>query len=237
MAAAANAPIAKGSAAAAKVELGKMRRALTEWLKYRAINDQIAAGQAAQVPSPLLKKPGATPPVPAVMALRLSRDRVDDELELATQLYALLSEVFDAQSLPDPDVTKNPNAAVQLAQIAINGALPGEQVAPAAQGSVWLWPIVVVIGAIAFVAITAIRSAADVAKEREQLECVKAGKCTDSGFWLKIGALAVVGWIVWDKMGVGDRVTGMLKGKRANPARRRPQRSRARARARRRRMR
>lgn len=219
--AAASAPVTSAQAAAAKAELAKMRKSLTAWLKYRGINDQIASGQGAAVPSPLFRKPGTAAPLPAVMTIRLRRDRADDELELATQLHALLSEVFDASSLPDPDVTKNPQAAVQLAQIAISGVLPGATPTPGAQGFVWLWPLVIVVGAIAFVTITAIRSAADSAEEKERLACIEAGKCTDTGFWLKVGALAVAGWVVWDKMGVGHRVTGMLSGKRRNPPRRR----------------
>ncbi len=219
--AAASAPVTSALAVAAKAELAKMKKSLVGWLKYRGINDQIAGGQAGAVPTPLLRRPGAAVPSAAVMAIRLRRDRADDEIELATQLHALLSEVFDAASLPDPDVTKNPQAAVQLAQIAISGALPGTATAPGAQGFIWMWPLVIVIGAIAFVTITAIRSAADSAEEKERLACIEAGKCTDTGFWIKVGALAVAGWVVWDKMGVGHRVTGMLSGKRTNPSRRR----------------
>src|SRR5262249_15060318 len=134
------------------------------------------------------------------------------EAELAQQLYQLLSEVFDPQSLPNPDLTQNPTAAVDLAQIAIAGALPSEAASPAAQGAAWWgWPTGIVVGAIAIVAMTAIQSSADDAKNQEQIACIEAGKCTDSGFWLKVGAIAVAGWIVWDKMGLGERVTGAFK--------------------------
>jgi len=209
--AAANAPITTAQAVSGKTELAKMRSSLKSWLKYRRINDAIASGNAAAIKSPILKTPGASAPPAAVMALRLRTQRIDGETELAEQLYTLLAEVFDPQSLPSPDVTKNPNAAVELAAIAIAGKLPGETPTVGAQGFVWMWPLVIVVGAIAFVITSAIRSSADVAKEKEKLECIKAGKCTDSGFWLKIGAIAVVGWIVWDKMGVGHRVTLALK--------------------------
>lgn len=209
--AAANAPITRSAAVQAKIELAKMRRSLSAWLKYRGINDRIAQGRGAAVPSPLLRKPGAVPPPAAVMALRLRRERIVDEEDLATQLHMLLSEVFDAQSLPDSDVAKNPEAAVQLAQIAISGSLPGGASAPSAQGFIWMWPLVIVVGAIAFVAITAITSAADVAKEKEQIACIQAGKCTDTGFWLKLGAIAIATWIVWEKLGVGARVTQMVR--------------------------
>lgn len=209
--AAANAPITKTQAVMAKAELKRMRRSLARWLKYRTINDQVAAGAASQVKTPLFKTPGAVPPPAAVMALRVRRQRLDGEQELALQLHTLLSEVFDGQALPNPDVTQNAAAAVQLAQIAIGGKLPGEVAAPQAQGMSWVWPVVIVVGAIAFVITTAIRSSADRQAEAERYECIKAGKCTDTGFWLKLGGIAVVGWIVWDKMGAGARITGLFR--------------------------
>lgn len=214
VAAAATAPITKDQAVKAKRELQRMRASLTSWLKYRAVNDQIAAGAADAVKTPMFKTPGASPPPAAVMALRMRRSRAADETELALQLHALLSEVFDAGALPSPDVAKNPNAAVLLAQIAIAGRLPGETTSPGAAGFIWLWPLVIVVGAIAFVITSIIRSRADEAKEREHLECVKAGKCTDSGFWLKVGSLAVIGWLLWDKAGVGVRVRKAIGGSR-----------------------
>jgi hypothetical protein len=110
-------------------------------------------------------------------------------------------------------VKANPNAAVELAQIAIAGKLPGEAPTPDAAGVIWMWPLVIVVGAIAFVITSSIRSKADVAKEREKYECIRAGHCTDSGFWLKLGAIAIVGFIVWDRLGVGAKVKGMIKGK------------------------
>jgi hypothetical protein len=212
LAIAANAPITSSQARAGKAELLKMRRSLVAWLRFRAMNDKIATGDAAMLATPLLRKPGAVPPPAAVMALRLRRDRYAYESELAAQLYQLLSEVHDSSKLPAPDIEKNPAAAVQLAQIAISGVLPGETVAPQAQGFVWMWPAVVVIGVIAFVIMTAIKSSADAAAERERLECIKAGKCTDSGFWLKVGAIAVTAWVAYDKFGIGK---GLVKKSRA----------------------
>lgn len=209
----ANGPITPSQAQQAKGELAKMRRSLMRWLKFRATNDQIAAGQGAAIKSPLLKRPGAVTPSAAVMSLRLARQRQATEAELATQLYDLLAEVFDPTSLPNPDVTANPNAAVQLARIAIAGKLPAEAAAPGAQAG-WVWPVVIVVGAIAIVAMTAIKSSADTAQNQEEIACIEAGKCTDSGFWLKFGAVAVVGWIAWDKMGLGEAITGAFKKKR-----------------------
>jgi hypothetical protein len=207
---AANAPITSAQAQASKRELARMRASLASWLKYRGMNDTIAAGQGASIQTPIFKKPGASLPTPEVMALRLRRQRADDESELALHLHQLLSEVFDSSSLPDPNVQQNPNAAVDLARIAIAGKLPTEAASAASVGSVWMWPLVVVIGVVAFVVMTAIRSSADVAKHKEELACIEAGKCTDTGFWIKLGAATFVGWIVWDKLGVGVRVKRAL---------------------------
>jgi hypothetical protein len=210
--AAANAPVTSAQAQRGKIELGKMRRSLAAWLKFRTLNDKVAAGQP--VPAPLLKRPGAVRPTAQAMSACLSAQRGQDEQALATQLHQLLGEVFDPQSLPNPDITKNPRAAVQLAQIAVAGKLPGEASSPAAQGAaIWMWPLVIVIGVIGFVIMTSIRSSADVAKERERFECIKAGACTDSGFFLKLGAVAVIAWLAWDKLGIGERVKGALAKK------------------------
>jgi hypothetical protein len=205
-------PITRSELSRARSELARMKRSLTKWLKYRAINDAVAAGQPLK--APLLRTPGARTPTAVAHTLVMTRARLADEQPLALELHTLLSEIFDPAQLPAPDLAKNPNAAVELAQIAIAGKLPGESTAQQPVGMSWLWPLGIVVGAVAFVITTAIRSKADVAKERERLECVKAGACTDTGFWLKIGAIAVVGWIVWDRMGLRERVTGALKGKR-----------------------
>ena len=206
VAAATTAPVTKAQAAAAQRELARMKRSLTRWLKFRTLNDALAAGQP--VKAPLLKTPGARPPAPAVQQRTLARLRAD-ESTLAVQLHQLLSEVFDAGQLPDPDA---PGAAAALARIAIAGKLPGESAAPSAAGSAWLWPAVIVAGGIVLVLTTLIRSNADVAMERERLECVKSGACTDTGFWLKVGAVGFLGWLAWDKAGLGHRLTGILKG-------------------------
>jgi len=210
-AAAAAAPIMKDSAAKAKRELARMKRSLAAWLKYRAINDKIASGATSGIPSPLLKYPLASPPPAPVMVLNLSRVRAGEDA-LAQQLYALLSEVMDPSTLPSPT---SPNAAAALAQIAIAGQVPGTAPTPTPTGATpWLWPAVVVVGGIVLVLTTLIRSNADQQMEQERLQCVQSGACTDSGFWLKVGAVAVVGWIVWEKFGVGRRVSHAVKGGR-----------------------
>lgn len=208
--AAANAPITRGQAVAAQAELRRMRRALTRWLHFRGINDAVAAGQAASIPTPLFKRPGAKPVSPAAHALAIRDQRRTGEAELAQKLYQLLSEVFDGQALPSPDLARDPNAAVALAQIAISGKLPGDAATPSAQGlATWVWPVVIIVGAIAFVITTQIRSSAEREAERERYECIQAGKCTDTGFWLKAGAVVFIGWFLWEKAGIGKRVTAI----------------------------
>jgi hypothetical protein len=66
--------------------------------------------------------------------------------------------------------------------------------------SPWLWPVLIV-GAV-FLAVTqAISSAADVAKDHEEKACIQAGACTDYGFWLKAGGIAMLAWLAWNKLG------------------------------------
>lgn len=207
-----DAPPTGAEVAAAEAKLQAMKRSLEQWLKYRTRMDSVAAGKQPKV---LLKRPGKirkTPP--GLLKAELRAERFPTEQRLAEQLHALLSEIFDSSQLPGADVSKDPNAAVKLARIAISGKLPGEAVAPEEAGFVWLWPAVIVVGLVLFTITTAIKSQADVAKEKERLLCVREGACTDSGFWLKIGSVAVIGWIVWDKMGLRERVSGALKPKR-----------------------
>lgn len=211
---AATSPLTAQQARAAKAELKKMRRALEGWLRYRAINDRAAAGQARTA---LLKRPGAKAPPPPVIALRLRRERAAYEQGLANDLHALLAEVFGGEALPSPDVKKDPQAAVKLAMIAVSGKLPGESASPAAAGIfpaagfIWLWPLALVLGAVAFVLSSKIRNDAETAQERERLQCIRDGHCTDSGFWLKVGAVGFLGWLAWDRMGLGQRVTGAFR--------------------------
>lgn len=208
-------PVTPAQAQRARVELQQMRRGLERWLRYRRINDRVASGQP--VPDALLRRPGAVAPPAPVLRTKLQRERLADEQPLAEHLYQLLGEVFDARQLPAPDLRRDPEAAVKLAQIAISGRLPGEATQPQDVGFVWLWPAVIVVGAIALVLTTLIRSRAQSAEEREHYECIKSGKCTDSGFWLKIGGVVAVGWFVWDKLGARERLTGALKPKKALP--------------------
>jgi hypothetical protein len=188
-------PVTAAEKSRAEVELAKMRRSLRGWLKYRNLNNAVVAGRAkAKVPPGLAKK-----------MIESGRDW-GLEQRLGKQLYVLLSEVFDAQQLPDP---RDPDAAVKLAEIAIAGRLPMESTTPGpeAQGLIWLWPAVVVVGLVLFTVVFKIRSDASLAEEKEKIECVKMGACTDYGFWLKLGGVALIGWLAWDKFGLRELAT------------------------------
>ncbi len=95
---------------AAAAELGRMRQSLTSWLRFRTLNDQVLSG-AARVRKPL---PYAQRVIAGTRDMAVEQD-------LATQLHALLGVLMKGQPLPDPDVTTNRNAAVALAQLALQG--------------------------------------------------------------------------------------------------------------------
>lgn len=188
--------------AQAEKQLKMMKRSLQAWLKVRNKLDAAASGQVkANVPA-------------SVVADMLPRVRDwQQEAKLAAYLHNLLSQVFDAQKLPKPDISKDPNAAVKLAEIAISGTLPSEAPSQSPQGIVWLWPAVVLAGLVMVTMITKIRTEADVAKHKEEIECRKLGLCSDTEYYLKLGGLAVAGWFLWTKAGLGQRVKKMLSGR------------------------
>jgi hypothetical protein len=183
----------------AEAELRRMKRSLKGWLKYRSRINAVATGRAK----------GKVPAHVARIMVERNRDWAREQT-LALELYALLSEVMDSQGLPDPNLSKDPDAAAKLARIAIAGKVEGEGPAEA-QGIIWLWPAVIVVGMVLFAIVTKIRSDADVLKERERMECIKVGACTDYGFWLKVGSLTLLGWFAWEKLGVGAKVKKLLK--------------------------
>jgi len=195
----ASAVVSAGDVKQAKLELDHMKRSLQSWLKYRTLNDAVAAGTAPT------KKPRRY----AATVVTQSRDWAGEQ-RLANQLAVLLAESFPDAKIPDANVTSNPQAAVQLAQIAINGPGPTAS-SPEAQGFVWLWPVLIV-GGLLLAVTTAIKTAADVAKDKEEKACIEAGACTDYGFWLKAGGIAALAWVAW-QMGVGEKIKGALKGK------------------------
>lgn len=182
----------------AALELGRMRRSLQGWLKVRALNDRVLAGTITQIRTPL-------PYAQRVIAAR--RDMAAEQ-DLATKLAALLGEILPDAQLPNADLTQNPNGAVALAQIAITGQVPVQATSPQSTGALahpWLWPALIV-GAVLLTVTTAIKTAADVAKDQEEKACIEAGACTDYGFWLKAGGVLALVWFAWRELGVGDEV-------------------------------
>lgn len=190
--------ITKSDVAKAKAELGKMRGSLAAWLRYRKMNDEVAMG----------KRPSKLPANAALAWMSQERDWAAEQ-KLAIQLHTLLSELSPDAALPSPDVQANPQAAVQLATIAING--PTALARPEAQGFLFMWPVIIV-GGLLLAVTTAIKSQADVAKEKEHYACIRAGACTDYGFWLKVGGVAAAGWFVWTQTGVGAKVKALGRG-------------------------
>lgn len=179
-------------------ELTRMRGSLTSWLRYRTLNDRVLAGTA----------PTKRPLAYAQRVVAVSRDP-QVEQDLAAKLHALLAAVMPGQTLPNADLRSNPNGAAQLAQLAILGSGGYVASGPTATGSTgllgpWMWPALIVAGVLLTVT-TAIRSAADVAKDREEKACIMAGACTDYGFWLKAGGILAIAWVAWKEFGKGGR--------------------------------
>lgn len=169
----------------AATELGRMRKTLRGWLERRTFNDQRG-----------IKAP----------------NRAKIEQDLASKLHALLSELMPDAMLPNADLRSNPSGAAQLAQIAITGQVPVMQANPASLGTTpgWMWPALIV-GGLLLAITTAIHTAADVAKDAEEKACIKAGACTDYGFWLKAGGVVALAWFAWRELGVGDTVKSLVK--------------------------
>ena len=184
------APVTPAEKSKAEKRIKGMRRSLKGWLKARTRNDEIAMGKRkAKVPAHIFAK-----------TLPLARDWKAEQ-QLAIQLDGLLAEFMDSARLPNPDISKDPNAAVKLAQIAVSGKLPVEANAPQAQSgfpAIFIWPIVLVVGMVMFTIMSKIGSDADVAKHKEEQISLRAGVITDSGFWMKFAAISVVGLIVWN---------------------------------------
>lgn len=197
----------------AAAELNAMKRALKAWLKFRGINDQLLSGTIGTLK---LRKPLTY----AQHVVSQFRDLAVEQ-DLANKLFALLSELMPDVTLPSPDLTKNPDGALQLAQVAITGQLPPvyqalpTNVLAGSMGGVtathpWLWPVLIV-GGLLLAITTAIKTAADVAKDQEEKACIEAGACTDYGFWLKAGGIVMLSWFAWRELGLGDLVKGALK--------------------------
>ncbi len=197
--------ITKNDVSRAAAELEAMRKSLRAWLRFRQINDGILAGTVRT----------KIPPGQAKKMIISARASSPIEQDLAHKLHALLAEVMPDALLPNADLRSNPNGAVQLAEIALTGQVPVMQSGPAAMGAVqpWLWPVLIV-GGLLLAVTTAIRTAADVAKDAEEKECIRAGACTDYGFWLKAAAVLGIGWFAWKELGVGETVRSFVRKRR-----------------------
>jgi hypothetical protein len=198
--------ITRGDVSRASAELAAMRRSLVSWLAFRKKNDGILAGTVQTKLAPQQARA-------MIKATRQS----GIEQDLADKLHALLAEVMPDAALPNADLRSNPDGAVQLAEIAITGQVPVMADSPAAMEGLqppWLWPVLIV-GGLLLAITTAIRTAADVAKDAEEKDCIKAGACTDYGFWLKAAAVLGIGWFAWKELGVGESVRGFIKKRRS----------------------
>jgi hypothetical protein len=189
----------------ARAQLASMRTSLQAWLKYRTLNDQIAGGA---VPSRM--------PVELAQQVMVKQRDWDLEQRLADQLTVLLHEIDPNAQLPNPTVKVNPGAAVALAQMAIAaiGGAPISSVSSPTATSGWIMPAIIA-GGLLLAFTTAVKTVADVAKEKERLKCVEAGACTDYGFWLKAGGIAMLAWLAWTQMGLGETVKSYMPRKRA----------------------
>lgn len=191
----------------AEAALRQMQRSLRGWLTYRRRMDNYVAGRVT--PPMLFRR--AKPLPPSAVAATLRRDRYRGEQDLADTLHALLVETgCPAAALPASNVASDPDAAVKLAEIALAGKCPSEATVMQATGIVW-FALAIPIAGVVLVISQMIKSKADVEKERERLRCIEAGACTDSGFWLKVGAIAVTGWLAWDKFGLREAVEKRTK--------------------------
>jgi hypothetical protein len=185
------APVTHAEKSKAEKRIKGMRRSLKGWLKARKVNDDAAMGKRkAKVPASIIAQ-----------TLPLARDWKMEQ-QIALQLHGLMSEFMDASRLPGADISKDPNAAIKLAQVAVSGKLPTESSKPQAQGLLpvlFIWPIVLVVGMVMFTIMSKISSDADVAKHKEEEISIRDGSRTDSGFWMKMAAVSVIGLIVWNK--------------------------------------
>lgn len=186
-------PVTRAEKAKAEAEIKRMRRELKGWLKFRSINNAVSMGKhKARVSS--------------LQARKMIEHGRDWRLEqkIGNGLHVLLSEIFDASQLPSPDLHKDPDAAAKLAKIAIAGKVSGEAPSQEGQGAFWVWPAVAVVGLVLFTVIFKIRSDAATAQEKERIECIKMGACTDYGFWIKMGVLGAGVYVAWQFFGLKE---------------------------------
>lgn len=180
--------------AQARRELAAMKSDLRAWRRARKVNSEIASGKR-----PRKSKSS----IPRNWTL---------EQELANSLFGLLSQVYDAQLLPDPDLRKDPMAAVRLADIVLDGKLPANVGGPTAQGLIPL-----LVGAVAAVVllgyVATVRTKAAAAKEEERLRCLREGDlaakiaCSEPSSLIAFAAIGYAAYWTWTKGGLGAKVT------------------------------
>jgi hypothetical protein len=206
MAATGTAQLSTTDVARSQAELNRMKRSLAKWLKYRAMVDQVAQGVLP-----------TSKPVAYAAQIATNAQSKRNEQQLANQIHILLEQVNPDATLPNPDISANPDAAVQLAKMVLGIADPStvSTTTPTATGlwgmAPWMLPVIIA-SALLIGITTAIKSAADVAQQQEQDACIEAGACTDYGMWLKWAAIVGLAWFAWEKMGVGDKVKSSIKG-------------------------
>jgi hypothetical protein len=166
---------------AARKELARMQRSLRQWLDYRTRVDAAVAGTGPA-------KYGAA-------SAQLARDQYRDpevEAVLATQLDMLLRQVMPAGATLPTD-------APALARLALTLPDAGSPQAQAGVGAFFTNPLLLGLLVGGLLLFQTISSWADVAKEREHYACIKAGACTDTGFWLKAGVVGAAALYAWHK--------------------------------------
>jgi hypothetical protein len=191
--------------ARSQTELNRMKHSLAKWLKRRAMVDQVAQGVLP-----------TSKPVAYAAQIATNAQSLRNEQQLANQIHILLEQVNPDATLPNPDLSANADGAVQLAKMVLGIADPATA-APTATGlwgmAPWMLPVIIA-SALLIGITTAIKSAADVASQKEQDACIEAGACTDYGTWLKWAAIVGLAWFAWEKMGVGDKIKSAIKGGR-----------------------
>jgi hypothetical protein len=193
------------SQAQAHAKLQSMKGSLRKWLKFRATMDDYVQGKSKRP-----KKKWKIPPGQVAKTQR--HERYPIEQKLATQLFDLLvASGCDPRVLPVPDVSRNPDAAANLASLVIDSKVcgPGQTPGPQAQGIIWL--LAIPVAAATMLAYAKIKSDADLAMKQEENRCIMAGGCTDTGFWLKVASVSVIAWLVWDKFGGKEAATKTRK--------------------------
>lgn len=164
------APVTAQEVAQTKAELKRLQGSLRKWLKFRKGRDEMAAGT----------RPSRVPPRVLAKTLVETRDWAHEQ-RIALRLHALLSEIMDANTLPNPDVSKDPNAAVKLAELVVSKKLTTELPAPQAQGILPLLalPIVALAGFATIAFIVSSNNDAELAAQKERQQyCLERGPLT-----------------------------------------------------------